>query len=512
MPRHHPQLTTTTQLTTDLSTSFVAHAERQPDAPALVWHDEEISYARLHELAERSGARIAALGLGEREPVGVVAKKSPSAVALILGCLMDRRPFLLPPPGLPRRSLAAALAQAGCRQVLTPDGPRQSAGGRRAQGSWAPAPAPTDEADVSFMFTTSGSTGVPKIVPLTAGGVNRFTDWVVGAFGMRPGKTALNYAPLNFVVSLLDLWAPLKCGARAVLADSDLSTNPGYLVGLLRRHEVNLVQAVPMFYRLLLDATQGEPHQFDTVEHVISTGDSITPRRLTDAGRLFAKARLHNGYGCTETLTSFFNEVTTELPGPTVPLGRPLPGVHTLVVDDAGGVVDGAGLGELYVATPFQTAGYLDRSLNAARFVSHPQGTDGVTYFRTGDLVERDADGTLTLVGRNDFEVKVRGVRINAQEVERALAEHDDVVEAAVVALPDPVAGRLLHAMVRRRTASRLNSLVLRQHGALRLPAAAIPATIRFVDEPLPTTSSGKLDRRAVERALADGQATRGGG
>ena len=173
--------------------------------------------------------------------------------------------------------------------------------------------------------------------------------------------------------------------------------------------------------------------------------------------------------------------------------------------------------GELLVATPFQTAGYLvgeaDRDgeddPNEGRFVADPEAdaaTNGsaTRFYRTGDIVRRDAQGRLFLEGRTDFQVKVRGTRVNTADVEQALLEHDDVVEAAVVALPDPLAGHLLHAVLRRAPGATLNSLVLRKHCAERLPLAAIPTTLRLADEPLPRTSTGKVDRRRVSHALAD--------
>jgi acyl-coenzyme A synthetase/AMP-(fatty) acid ligase len=180
-----------------------------------------------------------------------------------------------------------------------------------------------------------------------------------------------------------------------------------------------------------------------------------------------------------------------------------LPGVHTLILDQSGAVLNGPGTGELYVSTPFQAAGYLDRTRHTDKFVPHPTGVDKRPWFRSGDLVRREADGRVFLIGRSDFQVKVRGVAINTAEVEHVLQEHPAVLEAAVVAVPDPIAGRKLVAGVQRAPDSKLNSLSLRQHCARRLPQAAIPSTLHIVDGPLPKTATGKVDRNAAVEQLS---------
>jgi amino acid adenylation domain-containing protein len=486
-----------------IPSGFLTQVAHQPDAPALVWHHETTTYAELNQLAAAARQRIEQLDLADDEPVAILAKKSPLAIALVLACLQSGRRFLLPSPTLAEATLNSVLERAGCRVLLSPDDELPISA--RPQAPRAPrAIQPTD---VSFMLTTSGSTGLPKVVPLSHVAVERFTAWACGKFCIGPGRTVLNYAPLNFDLCLLDIWTTLRYGGKVVLVDSDHATNGAHLLDLIVRHRVNVVQSVPMFYRLLVDAVSDPKPALDRVEHVIFTGDAIPARTLVELPELFGRARLYNIYGCTETNDSFIHEVDAidllDAGAEPLPLGRPLPGVRTLIVEPNGNVLTGSGTGELYVSTPFQTEGYLDQTLNADKFVPHPLGQDQLPYLRTGDLVRRTSDGRIVLQGRNDFQVKVRGVAVNTAEIERVLLDHDQVAEAAVVALADPVAGRKLHAAVRRSGDGRLNSLVLRQHTAQRLVAAAIPSTIRIVDEPLPKTSTGKVDRKLVERSFA---------
>ena len=492
--------------TRSLIEDFTTHARRIPDAPALVWQDASISYSQLHDRALRVSDRIAAMDLGHA-PVGLLAPKSPDSVALVLGCLLVGCSFVLPSATLAPATREKLFAQAGCAAVLSEQDVGEDATCQAAicQTSVQPALKP-DPARVTFMLTTSGSTGLPKVVPLTEGAIDRFTDWVGGRFGLRQHSRVFNYSPLNFDLCLLDVWATLKHGGCVVLVDPDRATDAGHLHELLDGNEVELIQGVPMLFQLLADAaatTGGVSYR--SVRDVIITGDTISAGCLATVPALFPNARLHNIYGCTETNDSLMHEIDpTTLPTGKIPLGLPLPGVRTLLVDEDGGVVDGAGTGELYVWTPFQAAGYLDPELDDGRFAEHPRGTDDRPYFRSGDLVHRDADGTLTLVGRKDFQVKVRGVRTNIVEVELAIAEHDDVTETVVVAMPDSLAGHLLHAEVRKAPGAGLNSLVLRQFCAERLPRTSIPSTMRISDDPLARTSTGKPDRQLLIRTITE--------
>jgi acyl-coenzyme A synthetase/AMP-(fatty) acid ligase len=405
--------------------------------------------------------------------------------------------------------------------VISPHGPRsESAASLRAlvedarsqpeapESEWPPA---GGGEGVTFMLTTSGSTGLPKIVPLQAAGVDAFTDWAAEQFEIKPGTVVANYAPLNFDLCLLDIWTTLKHGGTVALVDQDRATQGAYLADLVNDNQVNVLQAVPMLYRLLIDVNREDGRTFPSVRHVITTGDKIPASSLAELPKLFPNARFYNIYGCTETNDSLIHEFLGLADGnvPTnVPVGQPIPGVIVRVQTDDGSPLEGTGTGEFMVWTPFQTRGYLRADLNEGKFVSLADD-DGRTYYKSGDIVRRHEDGTLTLEGRSDFYVKVRGVRVSTQVVEQAIQEHPEVVECAVIAVTDELAGARLHAVVRREPDSKLNSLKLRQHCASRLARTEMPSTIEIVTEPLPLTSTGKVDRKKItadlERSRANG-------
>jgi amino acid adenylation domain-containing protein len=478
-----------------------------PDAAALTMGSQRVTYAELDAMARAARARLDGLGLPAGRPVALHAVKTPRTVAVVAACLAAGRPLLIPSAELGATTFDTILGNAGITDLLTAEPFDRTTDlhiHKLDPEPWsdesATAPGEPHTAaggDTALLLTTSGSTGLPKVVPLTAGAIDRFTDWAAGQFGLGPGTRVLNYAPLNFDLCLLDIWATLKAGGTVELVGAQHSTNGRHL-GELVRDGITVVQSVPMLFRLLADSWDGEP--FTGVRHVVLTGDKISSTLLNELPRLVPNARIWNLYGCTETNDSFLHEIVPDGDATAdVPIGRPLPGVDALVVDPDGTVLDGPATGELYVRTPFQTPGYLNPG-GPDKFVD----IGGGRYFRSGDLVRRSADGVFTLVGRNDFQVKVRGTRVNLEEIELVLLEHEDVVEAAVIGLPDDVAGVRIHAVVRGAAPGRPSGLGLREHCRHRLPRVAIPAAIQIVREPLPATSTGKVDRQQIRRNVLD--------
>ncbi|MGP4020937.1 AMP-binding protein [Saccharopolyspora sp. 5N708] len=474
---------------------------RDPDATALVWHDEEYSYGELWRLAQHQLERVSALALDTRQPLGLRVGKSPQDLAVVLGVLLSGHPFLLPALNQPEDVLRELFAQAGCAAEISADGtaPAHPVPAHRAPAHRAPAHRawPQPPQGVTFMLTTSGSTGLPKIVPLTAVGIDRFIGWAAQRFAIGRGTRVLNYAPISFDLCLLDIWTTLAHGGAVVLVDPTDALHAGRLAALVRRWRVQVVQAVPMLFGLLT----GSGEVFDSVEHAISTGDSMPPGGVAALSAAFPQARLYNLYGCTETNDSLLHEIDPARDdGTAVPLGTPLPGVEISVLDADGNEVRGAGSGELLLRSPFQSPGYLGAARGAGRFGPHPANPSGPQWYRSGDLVSRQADGNLVLLGRTDFRVKVRGVGVDLGEVENALLTHPEVREAVVLAVPNAIGGKRLRALAYRTPGSSLNTLGLRRHCAAVLPRGAMPEEVLIVDESFPRNANGKVDRTAVAR------------
>lgn len=373
----------------------------QPESTALVCGDQRVSYAQLAAMALAAHARIEALGL-PAGPVAVRTAKSARTVALILGCMIARRPFLLPPADVDTATLDTLMANAACAGILSAEPDRDSTAHYIdcTANSTRPAPdrgVPGPEA-VAFVLTTAGSTGPAKVVPMPVGAVDRYTDLAAARFDIRPGTVVLNYAPLHSALCMLDIWTTLKAGGTSVLVPPDRTEDGAYLVTLLREHGVEVVQSVPALFEVLADAYGGVP--FASVRRAIVTGAAIEQRVICALAALFPRAGIYNLYGCTETNGSFLHEVGVDCgPRKGLPIGKPLPGVAAVIVDENGAVLNGPGTGELWVHTPFQTTGYLAPPDGPARFV-RPEG-EKRRFFRSGDVVRRDANGVVTLVGRD---------------------------------------------------------------------------------------------------------------
>ncbi|MEV0565100.1 AMP-binding protein [Dactylosporangium sp. NPDC050588] len=467
-----------------------AAARLAPERTAVSYRGGGTTFAELVAASEAAVVALDKLDLPAGQPIAVHAAKSPQTIALILACFAAERPVLLLSVDLGAQVAGSLVQRAGCAGVAEATGD--------GAFDWSPAQVPADAPalppDTCLMLTTSGSTGVPKIVPLPTAAVARFTGWAAGTFELGAGTRVLSYAPLNFDLSLLDVWATLGHGGTVVLVDPDRAANPTYLLDLVTATRPHVVQAVPMFYRLLVSAAGGGGAVPD-VRHVVLTGDHTPPALRAALPDLFPAAVLHNVYGCTETNDSFIHTFGADeaRDGAPLPLGAPLPGVHAHLAGDDGEPFDGPGTGELVVSTPFQAVGYLAGDRFPVR--------DGHAWYRTGDLVTRDDRGRLVLVGRTDFQVKVRGVRISLEEVEQVLLAHPDIAEAAVVALPDAAAGARITAVVRPRS-SGLTGLQVRTWCAQRLARAAIPAVFDLRSVALPVGVTGKVDRARLKKEL----------
>ena len=495
-----------------------AISARRDRAAAVVDGARTWSYADLAAQVAAHRCVFERDGVRPGQTVALLADKSAHAVAATLALAETGATVFIPPRGLGPELQADLLSRAAVDYTVQAAGqvgietgdPNADESPESLRATVVRQSHRASDLRAALVLSTSGSTGVPKLVPLPSLVLERFAGWAADAFGIGPGVRVLSYAPLNFDLSLLDVWGTLIHGGTTVLVRPEDAARADRVARVLVDQRPEVVQAVPLLVRLL--ATADLPPQ-PQVRHLVLTGESFPVEHWSWLGRTFPRAEVWNLYGCTETNDSFRHRVVqADIDAGRVPIGRPLPGVEARIQDRGtrSTTAEGYAEGELLVSTPFQTPGYLrqgdpEEDPQSSPFLRLPD-SDRV-FYRTGDIVRRTPDGVYHLVDRISRIVKVNGVRTSLAEVERVLAEHPDVAEAVVFTVPDPVAGQVLHAAVLPRSGDRTDTLALRGHCRRRLAAAAVPSRYHLLDLDLPRTSTGKPDRAKIRALLTEGAA-----
>jgi amino acid adenylation domain-containing protein len=483
-------------------------AERAPEVEAVRFEGVGLSFGELNRKANQLARRLRAAGVGRDVVVGICLERSFELVISVLAVLKAGGAYLPLDPGLPPARRDFMVADAAVPVVLAGLDPSTVTIDVPGVQVWC-LPELAEELDrepehnldvelgaedLAYVIYTSGSTGEPKGVMNGHGAIRSRLLWMQDEYGLKPSDRVLQKTPFSFDVSVWELFWPLGCGARLVLARPDGHRDSRYLVDTIRAEGITTVHFVPS----MLQAFLREPgvRECVSLRRVICSGEALT-RELQD--RFFAEsgAELHNLYGPTEAAVDVTSWACRRDGDPRpVPIGFPIANTQLYVLDRYLEPVPVGVPGELYIGGRGVARGYVNRTaLTAERFRPDPFAEDGAArLFRTGDAGRFRADGALEFLGRLDHQVKLRGFRIELGEIESALAAHPRVREAVVLARehgPDDV------RLVAYLTGDDLNSGELVAHLKAWLPAYMIPSA--FVVLPaLPLTSNGKIDRAAL--------------
>ncbi|MER7185562.1 amino acid adenylation domain-containing protein [Streptomyces hyaluromycini] len=496
---------------------FAEQVARTPDAVAVVFEGESVSYAELDARANRLARYLSGRGVGAESVVAVCLERGVDLVVALLAVLKAGAAYLPVDPELPTERVAFMLADAGVVAVLT-DGACGGVLPDDGAGSGVPVVVVDDPRVVSavssvsaealdvrvpagqlaYVIYTSGSTGTPKGVGVPHSGAVNLIWWLLDEYGLGALDRVLHKTPIGFDVSVWELFLPLVSGAVLVVARPGGHRDPAYLAGLVRDQRVTAAEFVPGMLELFL----AEPATAECVSlrQVLSGGEELSAAVRDRFFAVLPGAHLHNTYGPTEASVT----VTSQECGPggsgAVPMGGPMWNVRAYVLDAALRPVPAGVAGELYLAGVQLARGYVGRAgLTAGRFVADPFDTAGAggRLYRTGDVVRWNAEGGLVFAGRSDDQVKIRGFRIELGEVQAVVASHPRVAQAAVVARQDSAGDKRLVAYVVPAAGMEADPVVLREHVASRLPEYMVPSAV-VVLEALPLTVNGKLDRRAL--------------
>ncbi|WP_442937688.1 non-ribosomal peptide synthase/polyketide synthase [Nostoc sp.] len=512
---------------------FEEQVERTPDAVAVVFKNQQLTYHELNCRANQLAHYLQSLGVSADVLVGICAERSLEMVVGLLGILKAGGAYLPLDPEYPQDRLGFMLEDAQVsvllsQQQLVEKLPEHQARVVCLDTDWEIIPqsnqqnpiAGVQASNLAYVIYTSGSTGKPKGAINTHLGICNRLLWMQQAYQLTEIDCVLQKTPFSFDVSVWEFFWPLLTGARLVVAKPGGHKDSGYLVNLILEQQVTTLHFVPSMLQIFLEE-QGLK-DCSSLKQVICSGEAL-PLELQE--RFFAclGCQLHNLYGPTEAAIDVtFWECQRESNLKTVPIGRPISNTQIYILDQNLQPVPVGVPGELHIGGAGLARGYLNRpELTQEKFIPNPfsgsrgaeeQRSRGVRerrrkiakspvasprLYKTGDLARYLPDGNIEYLGRIDNQVKIRGFRIELGEIEAALSQHQDVQTSVVIVREDiPGDKRLVAYIVPQPqvtpTISQLRSFLKEE-----LPEYIVPSAFVTLDS-LPLTPNGKLDRRAL--------------
>jgi amino acid adenylation domain-containing protein len=505
---------------TCLQELFEQQAERTPDAVALVFAGEELSYAELNRRANRLAHYLRGRGVEPESRVGLMLERSVEMLVGVLGVLKAGGAYVPLDPAFPATRLQFMLEDSGLKILLTQTTLNELVSPQRAavvllntlqpelaaQSSSNPQGVASAE-NLAYVIYTSGSTGRPKGVCIQHRAVVNFLDSMSRQPGLTPLDVLLSLTTLSFDIAALELFLPLTVGARVVLGTREVAADGRLLQEALDASRATVLQATPATWRMLLDA--GWPG--DSGLKILCGGEAL-PTDL--AGKLLKRgSSFWNLYGPTET-TVWSTARQIQAADQLITIGRPIANTQVYLLDPRLKLVPVGVTGELYIGGDGVARGYLNRAdLTAERFIPDPfSAAAGARLYRTGDLARYLPDGDIEYLGRADQQVKVRGFRIELGEIEIALSQHPAVKNCVVASRDDETSGgkQLVAYIVARAASPPIPTPAdLRAHLRHTLPEHMIPSSFVTLDA-LPLTPNGKLDRRGLPASDFSGAARTG--
>jgi amino acid adenylation domain-containing protein len=488
-------------------------AQRHPQRTAFRFGSEALTYAELRVRAYALARELLHRGVGRGDRIAVVMHKGIEMPVAVYGAMAAGAVYVPIDPLAPSSRIERILEQCGVRLSIASERLAAKLSGFSStdvliagaqtfeyepSGELPPLPALSGE-DLAYVIFTSGSTGVPKGIVHTHASASAFATMMVEHFGVDSTDVVSGVSPLHFDMSTFDFFAANSAGACTVLLSEAHQKAPASLTALVERDKLTVWYSTPFSLIQALDFGGLEARDWSSLRSVIYAGEPFPVRQLNRLMERLPQARFSNAYGPAETNVShIFDLPRGPWPSTQVPIGRPCRDVLTRIVDDEG---HDAIEGELWISAPTMLKEYWRApEISAKALASH----EGRRYYRTGDTVRQIApDGTCEFLGRNDRQIKLRGFRIELDEVEQALTRIEGVAQAGAVLIGSGAGERAIVADVLLKPGYDMSGEEIRKRTFDELPRYAVPREIKVRTE-LPLTSSGKLDRRAIRRAWGD--------
>jgi amino acid adenylation domain-containing protein len=487
---------------------FEEQAGKTPDAVAVVFEDQKLTYQDLNTRANQLAHHLVKLGVGPEVRVGICVERSLEMITGLLGILKAGGAYVPVSPALPRERLEYLLADSGMKLLLTRRKLEKSLSGLSVTcifmddgiagetGNLSNAVSPEQ---LAYLIYTSGTTGKPKGVLIEHRQAVNYVEGVRPRLELNPGAGYAMVQPLMFDIGNTVLFPSLLTGGCLHVISEDRAIDGTVLKEYFQKHRIEFLKITPTHLRALGNSLFSNPastRQCLIIGGEASRRDWIEELRASSPG-----CTIFNHYGPTETTVGVLMYRVEEAggcPQTTLPLGRPLSNTRAYVLDRQLKPVPIGATGELYIGGDGLGRGYLNRpDQTAERFVPDPFSGGGNRLYRTGDLVRYLPDGNIEFRGRVDDQVKIRGFRIEPGEIEAALREHSAVRDAVVIAREDAQGDRRLVAYVVCREGHDFDIESLRMYAKKTLPDYMVPsAYVRL--EAIPRTPHGKIDRNAL--------------
>jgi amino acid adenylation domain-containing protein len=519
---------------TNFSERFARQVERAPDATAVSIGRVRLSYLELSSRASAIAYRLGLEDVRRDEVVVLFAERGIELLAAMIAVQQAGSAFLPLDPMITAARLAHTIHHSVARIVLTTQDCAPtlrvalSGLGRRERprvlileklhSVMPPDPSPVvyrPPSSLACVIYTSGSTGVPKGAMIEQRGLFNHLLSKIADLELSASDVIAQTSPQSFVIAVWQFLAALMVGGRVHICADEEARDPALLMQEISRERITVLEVVPALLREILRRVPNESafHTLGRLRALISTGESLAPDLCRDWFRHFPAVPIINAYGATETSDDVATHRITVPPTSTatVPIGRAIANTCLYVLDSHLQPVPIGVAGELYVGGAGVGRGYLnDREQTRHRFLRDPfSKRPGARLYRTGDLVRWRSDGMLECFGRIDHQVKIRGCRIELEEIEHVLMEHSGVQSAVAMARDNMGGETQLIAYVVAATDERPKANELLDFLRARLPAHMIPAGYVFPDH-MPLTAHGKLDRPALA-ALGPGLGMAGG-
>ncbi|WP_338862076.1 amino acid adenylation domain-containing protein [Mycetohabitans rhizoxinica] len=480
--------------------------ERSPDAVAVRFEGQALSYRELNRQANRLAHYLRELGIGPDSLVGVQMERSVELIIALLAIMKAGGAYLPLDPGYPDERLALIIDDAAVTVLLTQQRFRSRLAGydgevlclddanQQALFGDEANPVPINGPDdLAYIIYTSGSTGRPKGCMLPHKAICNRLLWMQRHYEVGAADRILQKTPFTFDVSVWELFLPLLSGACLVMAKPEGHKDAHYLVEVIQAEQITICHFVPSMLRFFLK--HPAVSECISLQKVFVSGEALTHDLLLQFRQLLS-AELHNLYGPTEAAVDVTYWRGEPREDQLVPIGRPIDNIQIYILDSEAKPVPIGETGELCIGGVGLARGYLNRpELTAEKFIRDPfSGEAGARLYRTGDKARFLSNGEIELLGRFDSQVKLRGFRIELGEIESALKSHPAIDDAAVLVKDPGSADPKLVAFV---VAQGLDKKAVRDFIKARLPEYMVPNLVSFIDQ-IPVTAHGKADRKAL--------------